>query len=119
MATAVQHYQRYVSHVGEETRNFFASLDAQPEQDVLAKLNQKGFGNRLYLVRIWMDFRRKIREESNGEESLNRINRVLREAERGSESRGSESAHGSSAAPGPATNLALAFLRDLKRFVLR
>lgn len=119
MATAVQRYQRYVSHVGEDTRNFFASLDAQPEKDVLATLNQKGFGNRLYLVRIWMDFRRKIREESNEEAALSRINHVMREREKGSESAPEASATGRPAARAPVTNLALAFLRDLRKFVVR
>ena len=81
MASALKRYQLYVSHVGEDTRNFFASLDAQPEEDVRAMLEQKGFGHRMYLARIWMDFRKKMRQESDDEAYLSRINRSIEAGE--------------------------------------
>lgn len=77
MATAVQRYQLYVSHVGDETRSFLASLDAQPEEDVRATLDNKGFGRRMHLARIWMDFRKKIRLEADDEACLHRINLAI------------------------------------------
>lgn len=77
MASALQRYQLYVSHVGEATRSFLASLDAQSEEDVRTLLDQKGFGHRMYLARIWMDFRKKIRQELDDEAYLHRVNRSI------------------------------------------
>lgn len=117
MATALERYQLYVSHVEQQTRTFFASLDARPEEEVRAMLERKEFGRRMYLARIWLDFRKNMRQEADDEECLHRINRAieLRESVTGM-------AAGDMAKVklGPsARDSLLAFANTLKGFVLR
>ena len=117
MATALERYQLYVSHVGDETRSFFASLDAQPEEHVRSMLDRKGFGRRTYLVLTWIDFRNQMRREADNEETLRRINRSIEAGERAADLK----------PPGPADvkvtlpprNSALAFMSGLKNFLMR
>lgn len=116
MATAVERYQLYVSHVGEETRSFFASLDAQPEENVRAMLEDKGFGRRMYLARIWMDFRKKIRQETDDEECLRRINRAIEAGERITEAIAADVANVKVTLP--ARNSFVAFMSSVKNFLL-
>ena len=116
MATALQRYQLYVSHVGDETRSFFASLDNQPEEDVRAMVTRKGFGSRIYLAHIWLDFRKKMRQEADDEESLQRINRIIEVSERVSDAPAAGVAMVKVTLPARVSPLGL--MRSLKGFLL-
>lgn len=115
MATALERYQLYVSHVEEQTRTFFASLDAQPEEQVRAMLERKEFGRRMYLARIWLDFRKNMRQEADDEECLHRINRAIEARERVA---GVPAGDAAKVRPSAGNSL-LAFAHALKSFVLR
>src|SRR5687768_8838938 len=82
MTTVAARYQQYLSCVGDEALQFLNSLDARTEEDVRGLLKRKELGRRAHLARIWLDFRKKIRQEEADEEALRRINRVMLEADR-------------------------------------
>jgi hypothetical protein len=82
MTTVAARYQQYLSCVGEDALQFLNSLDAQTEEDVRGLLKRKEFGRRAHLALIWLDFRKKIRQEEADEEALRRINRIMLEADR-------------------------------------
>lgn len=82
MTTVAARYQQYLSCVGEDALLFLNSLHAQKEEDIRASLKRKEFGRRAHLALIWLDFRKKIRQEEADDEALRRINRVIREADR-------------------------------------
>jgi hypothetical protein len=68
--------------VGEDARAFLKSLDAQPESDVRSLIDGKQLGRRTQLAQIWLDFQKKIREEADDEDALQRINRGIEGAGR-------------------------------------
>jgi hypothetical protein len=81
MTTVAARYQQYLSCVGADALAFLASLDARTEEDVRGMVKRREFGRRAHLASIWLDFRKKIRQEEADEEALRRINRVIRDAD--------------------------------------